>query len=182
METLIAAIAALAGVWLGSNMQANAVREERKSLYIQGHNGRVADALGGLLLLMAVLRPDSLAMDLPESHSRDRFSSAVEESDPLIRQLAVATASHPLEEIRAATNSVLVNVNQSIGDVGLMLLLIDQGEADKARGDARSEALVSWDAANATIEETISLLHSERDESFLTATRRRLTGMRSKSD
>lgn len=150
---------ALGGVWLGYWMRAKTAREERKAVYLQGHNDRLAEALGGLLLTMSALKPDSLAMNLPGSSSRDRFSVAFEESETYIRQLSVATASHPSKHVREAVNRVLVDLNRTIGDVGYMLLLIDQGEAEEARGAQRTKAVNSWDAANTALERAIGLLH-----------------------
>lgn len=150
----------LGGVWLGHSMQASTARNERRSAYLQQHNDRAADALGQLLMVMSTIRPDAVAFDAPGSRGVDRYTAAVEDSQQLQRQLTVVTASHPSKEMREVANRLLRDFNKAVGDVGMMLMLIGQDKAREARGQPRTDAVASWEAAYATLEHAISLMHN----------------------
>ena len=60
--------------------------------------------------------------------------------------------------MREVVNRLLRDFNKAVGDVGAMLL-IGQGEARKARGEPRTEAVASWERARATLEEAINQMH-----------------------
>ncbi len=61
--------------------------------------------------------------------------------------------------MREVVNRLLRDFNKAVGDVGAMLMLIGQGEARKARGEPRTEAVASWERARATLEEAINQMH-----------------------
>ncbi len=156
---LIVGLIGLGGVFLGSLMQGRTAAKERTAVYLQGHNDRAAETLGQLRLVVAALKPDTLALDLPDNRRADRLSALATEAQRLRTQLAVLSASHPTASVRKALTSLSSDVNAALGDARYMMSLLEQDQAEEARGEPRTTAAESWTKARGSLDTAIALIH-----------------------